>query len=373
MEKNINKKKKRILVVEPYFGGSHKQFLTGLSNTIDADFTFLTLPARKWKMRMQLSAPWFSNCIKKMENSYFDTVLCSTFVDVAFLKALIVGLENWNNDCVFCTYFHENQFAYPSQIKDKSLQQFAAINYTTALASDRIAFNSQYNRQTFLDKSTQYIKRATDMDIMDTLIHVKKKSTILYPGIDFDDFSSDASRFNRIPVICWNHRWEHDKDPDSFFEALYVLEDLGCEFQIIVLGQSFSNNPECFAKAKENFSDRIIHFGFVESKKEYISLLGRSDIVVSTSLHEFFGISIIEAIRAGCIPLVPDKLSYPELYSEQFRYSDGELVKKLAQYLEEIRDSTVKKSNIDTERFSWKVLKNDYQKWLFGQGDVQTL
>jgi glycosyltransferase involved in cell wall biosynthesis len=357
--------KKRILVVEPYYGGSHKQFLTGLSKIIDADFTFLTLPARKWKMRMQLSAPWFFSCINKLENRYFDTILCSTFVDVAVLKALVIGSQSWNNDCVFCTYFHENQFAYPTQIVDKSLQQFTAINFTTALASDRLAFNSIYNRQTFLDSSAKYIKRAADIDLKDTLVQIKEKSTILYPGIDFNDFPCNTKRNNTIPVICWNHRWEHDKGPETFFEALYILEDLGCEFEIIVLGQSFRKNPVCFTKAKEHFCDKIIHFGFAKSKKEYISLLQQSDIVVSTALHEFYGISIIEAIRAGCIPLVPDRLSYPELYCEKFRYSEGDLVKRLAQYLEEIQKNKISDGTIDTNRFSWKELAGDYQKWLF--------
>ncbi|MCW5209466.1 DUF3524 domain-containing protein [Desulfobulbus sp. US1] len=43
-----------ILLLEPYYGGSHKAFLIGLQQQLDYRFTLLSLPARKWKMRMQL-------------------------------------------------------------------------------------------------------------------------------------------------------------------------------------------------------------------------------------------------------------------------------------------------------------------------------
>jgi len=35
--------------------------------------------------------------------------------------------------------------------------------------------------------------------------------------------------------------------------------------------------------------------------------------VLSTARHEFFGIAVVEALLAGCLPWLPDRLSYPEL------------------------------------------------------------
>ncbi|MCP4709148.1 MAG: glycosyltransferase family 4 protein [Planctomycetes bacterium] len=41
--------------------------------------------------------------------------------------------------------------------------------------------------------------------------------------------------------------------------------------------------------------------------------MARSDIVVSTARHEFYGLSVLEAAAARCYPLLPNRLSYPEL------------------------------------------------------------
>ncbi len=75
-------------------------------------------------------------------------------------------------------------------------------------------------------------------------------------------------------------------------------------------------------RARQTLADRIVHFGFVAEPELYRSLLARSDIVVSTAVHEFFGVAVIEAVAAGARPLVPDRLSYQELFPAQFRYQD---------------------------------------------------
>ena len=46
------------------------------------------------------------------------------------------------------------------------------------------------------------------------------------------------------------------------------------------------------------------------------------DVVVSTADHEFFGIAVCEAVWAGAIPIVPNRLSYVELFPDSPRYED---------------------------------------------------
>jgi len=361
---------RKILILEPYYGGSHKLFLDGLSSNIKADYTFLTLPARKWKMRMQLSALWFVQQIQELplEKRKFDLVICSTFVDLALLRSLLSMNSWWNQKTPMVVYFHENQFSYPGQIADPQINQFTSINFTTALSADSLAFNSNYNFNCFIKGINRYLKKATDMTFSTVVESIKQKSRVIHPGLDFSLI--DATRVKkqtgrREPVIVWNHRWEHDKDPDHFFSSLYQLHDKGIKFKLIVLGQSFRNKPLCFSQAQKRLAEHIIHFGYVESKQKYSNLLSQSDIVVSTARHEFFGISIIEAVRSGCYPLLPNRLSYPELFGDQYLYKEKQLGKCLTQIIKDSRRIDSKTAMKLTNHFQWSSLKKEYKKWLF--------
>ncbi len=365
--------KPRILIVEPYYGGSHKLFLTGLQNTIEADFTLLTLPARKWKNRMQLAAFWCVNEIQKipLENRNFDTVLCSTFVDVAVLRGMLHSVSGWNQNARIITYFHENQFAYPGQIKDPTIRQFTAINFTTAMASDLCAFNSHYNLESFLNGVRVSLKKSSDIKLTECVTEIRKKSRVLYPGMEYSlidreyatgkrDISATAS----VPIILWNHRWEHDKGPEMFFDALYYLQEKNVQFGLVVMGESFANKPECFAEAAVRLQKEIIHFGYAESREEYVENLCRSDLIVSTAKHEFFGISVLEAVRAGCCPLLPDDLSYPELYGSNYLYKRGKLRKSLLdKCVDGIQLKNEQRDNL-TDSFDWKNCKKSYENFL---------
>lgn len=358
---------KKILILEPYYGGSHKQFLDGLCRHVAADYTLMTLPPRKWKMRMQLSAPWFAGKIEELpENKrFFDTMLCSTFVDVGMLKGLLWGIAGWNPKARILIYFHENQFGYPGQVPDPSVFQFTAINFNSALVSDSIRFNSFYNYDNFIAGCRKYVKKAADMDLSWTVDTLEKKSGILAPPLDFTRIDAIERKQKReVVVIVWNHRWEHDKNPEEFFQALEELDTRGVEFRLIVLGEKFRFTPDCFAKAREQFRDKIIHWGYADSYRDYISLLKEADIVVSTAFHEFFGIAVMEAVRAGCYPLLPDRLSYPELFEKRFLYGKGELVNRLQDLIRTGTSLSVNEVHRMTDRLSWKAMKEKYRSWL---------
>lgn len=360
----------RILILEPYFGGSHKHFLEGLQAHVSADYTLFTLPARKWKMRMQVSAVWFIDQLKalSLDKRRFDTVLLSTFVDAAVFRSMLYQVSGWNHKARIVTYFHENQFVYPLRPGQAESHQFTAINIHSALASDSIAFNSAYNRDTFIDGCREFQKKVSDMDFPDLAITLYEKSRIINPGIDFEAIDKNGWRDGcRAPTIVWNHRWEHDKNPEAFFEALAEMEKRGIDFRLLVLGQSFSSCPECFSKAIRRFKKRIVHHGFVDRYERYAALLGLGDIVVSTARHEFFGIAVIEAVRAGCVPLLPKRLSYPELFDSRFFYRENSLAGTLEALINKGRRLEQGEAKRMTDRFSWRHVAGDYELWLLGQ------
>ena len=56
------------------------------------------------------------------------------------------------------------------------------------------------------------------------------------------------------------------------------------------------------------------------TKDQYHKILGEAKIVFSASLQETLGIGCYEGAIVDAIPMVPDRLSYREMYSEGFKY-----------------------------------------------------
>jgi len=56
------------------------------------------------------------------------------------------------------------------------------------------------------------------------------------------------------------------------------------------------------------------------TKDEYHNLLGEAKMVFSANLQETLGISCYEGAVVDAIPMVPDRLSYTEMYYEGFKY-----------------------------------------------------
>jgi hypothetical protein len=79
-----------------------------------------------------------------------------------------------------------------------------------------------------------------------------------------------------------------------------------------------------------------------KNKKEYYDLIKKAKIAFSASLQETYGIGEVESLILGCIPLVPDRLSYVEMYDKIFRYKDLTEAKFKIKYFMDTYDSNKK-------------------------------
>ena len=64
------------------------------------------------------------------------------------------------------------------------------------------------------------------------------------------------------------------------------------------------------------------------------------------ALQETWGIAMIESVLSGCIPIVPDRLSYSELYPALFKYPDVNGVQAISAIENKLEQLTqIKKTN----------------------------
>jgi len=363
----------RILLLEPYHGGSHKLFLDHLERFLAHRFDRLTLPPRAWKWRMRLAAPHFAAELERRKRQgmlpAYDLVLSSDYLDVAAFKGLVSASLR---EVPLFVYFHENQFAYPVRRHDPRDLHFGLTNLTTVLAAEGIGFNSRYNLMTLLQSFDEILAHAPDSPLLAVREAVERKGRILPVGIDGQGIDAAAKGVNRHsvdPVILWNHRWEHDKGPELFLRVLVRLKKRGRRFKVMILGRGFREIPEAFEKAVHLLGDRLLAMGWVEERSRYYAALHQADVVVSTAGHEFYGIAVLEAVRAGCRPLLPARLAYPEHFPGEYLYTDEEeLVEKLERALAQGRLHHHQALDL-TRGHTWPELASTYESWFASAGD----
>ncbi len=339
----------KVTLVSPYHGGSHQAWATGYQAASQHDIEILDLPARFWKWRMHGGAV----TLARRFLPHTDLILATDMLDLSTFLAL-TRPETATIPTVL--YMHENQLTYPlpedpttgamRRQHGERDRHYAFINFTSMLAADRVLFNSSYHLDSWFDSLPAFLKHFPEYNELGAVEEIRARSGVLPVGIDTgnldrlageegksvpagsspgdspagDSPAGDTSQGNSAPLVLWNQRWEYDKNPGAFFDALFVVADEGIPFRVALCGERFSQHPEEFEVAIDRLEDRIEHIGFAEPGL-YTRLLWEATVTVSTAHHEFFGISILEAIHCRTFPVLPERLSYPELLPQGARDS----------------------------------------------------
>jgi glycosyltransferase involved in cell wall biosynthesis len=241
-----------------------------------------------------------------------DVVLASSMMDVA---GFIGAARQTIGSTPTAVYFHESQFAYPLSPLDRPDLTYPMVNWSSAAAADVPIFNSEFHRTLFFEEAERFLRQFPDRHHGHMVPTVRDRSMVLPVGVDLQRIGPPTIRFDVPPLILWNQRWEHDKGPDEFVALIETLVAEGLDFEVAVVGERFVSAPESFERLPGLLGDRLVAFGY-QPDEEYVDLLRRADIVVSTADHEFFGIAIVEAMAAGAFPVLPNRLVYPERLAE---------------------------------------------------------
>ena len=158
---------------------------------------------------------------------------------------------------------------------------------------------------------------------------VVNPNKIIVTGLPIDEQGLDLPKVNKEDIVIFNGRNVDEKQPYLF------------ELMKEKLPYTFINTQQ------GNYT-----------KEEYYNLLNKSKVVVSFALQENFGYGIQEAVKLGCVPVLPNRLVYPEIYPNQNLYNTfEESIKKVKDAIE--GKLTCPKPKLNNNKEIFKIWFND--------------
>ncbi len=209
---------------------------------------------------------------------------------------------------IFCDgwCFGITALKYMAQLNDINIKIYT---YLHAGTWDEYDFISQAGLRDWAKHNELGWLKACDGHFVATLFHkrlildyfgkeqFKSKIHVVGFPMDWDKVIEDCkvkSKVNRKKLVVFPHRIDKEKCPEVFDRLSLVLP-------------------------KYEF---VKTMNVTKNKKEYYELISEAKVIFSANKQETFGIGSVEAICLGCIPVVPNKLSYVELYDRIFRYNN---------------------------------------------------
>ncbi|HEX9118741.1 MAG TPA: DUF3524 domain-containing protein [Anaerolineae bacterium] len=349
-----------VWLLNPYHAGSHAAWAEGYAAHSRHGVTLLKMDGHFWKWRLQGGGLELAGQARARlaAGERPDLLLASSMVNLPAFLALLRRDMPGLAEVPVVLYMHENQLTYPPPPGSKRDLTYALIQHLSMLAADRVCFNSAYHLAAWFDELPRLLKHFPDYTHLETVAVTRAKSQVLPVGVDLrrlDRYqpraggqtlavgearmigepaagpaaagrsaaaagaTKTAPEERPTPLLLWNQRWEYDKDPATMLQAAYTLAEEGLPFRLALAGENFRVQPAEFAEARDRLAGRLVHFGYAENEVDYAALLWSADVVLSTAIHEFFGVSILEAIYCGCRPVLPRRLSYPELIPTEYQ------------------------------------------------------
>lgn len=367
----------RALLLSAYHAQSHQVWADRIQSLFsDWHWQCLTLPPRHFNWRIRSNGLQWAYEEADLLAEHWDLLVATSMVDLASLRSLAPTL------CSIPTviYFHENQFAYPqNRAAPTANVEPLLVPIYSALSADRIAFNSEYNRKTFLEGARNLSKKFPEPIPESALKQLD--ASLVTPVPLITKRTSTDSQFGKekeLLEVIWNHRWEYDKGPELLLEVIEQTLAKTESIRFHVVGQQFRQQPNEFEKIKQlltQWSSNTGHecgaIGFME-EEAYLALLGSGDVVLSTAHHDFQGLAMQEACLSGCSPLAPNALVYPEYLdseslfdlSEQTSITASSIVDRLLKLHSEKQEGT-QLPVPDLSHYEWPAAKQHYEK-LFG-------
>lgn len=339
-----------VLIVEAWYGGSHRRWVDDLRAVATLPMGLVALEARAWRWRSRAGALPLAEGVRQWVAAYGrpDVVLVSGMVDLA---ALLGAARRSIGSVPAVLYLHENQLAYPDgsggdhRHRRPGDLDAAVRTWVSLEAADVVCVNTDHHRAVVaegLERLRARVPAGETVALPEPAL--VDDAHVVAPGTDLAPFLGASARREQVgtgrpPLVLWNHRWDPDKAPATFVAACERLAAAGVDFGVVLAGDDDWDAGPRRAEAAARLGGAVVAAGPF-GVDEYRTWVSRSDIVVSAAEHDFFGIAVVEAMAAGCVPVLPARCSYPEIvppaYHEAVLYRPGRLDEALAATLADL-------------------------------------
>ncbi|MFP4321049.1 MAG: DUF3524 domain-containing protein [Anaerolineales bacterium] len=305
----------RILYVESHYQGAHRDWIDGFVAHSAHDFTLLTMPGGDWRWRLHSGALHLAAQFNQHRETLPrpDVLLINGMANaVLFLAATRPHLMN----IPVALYIQENQLDYPAEGEGNTWQDGAVVQALSAYVADRIFFNGQYLEQDFLNALQRFV--AEHDYTADWVERVQARTGVLRRGIRLSErFGPPPPRRppNGPLTFLWSHRWAYEKGVHDFAAALRQLHAEDIPFRVILAGNPW-NNETLRDELITLLGERVVAHGMLKGEA-YAEALRQADVMVACSLNEPLGVSMLEAIYVGCLPVLPRRGSFPVMLPPQ--------------------------------------------------------
>ncbi len=366
----------RVLLVEGWWHGSHRRWAEGYRQASRHTVDLVTGTEDGWRWLLRAGAIGLAErVVAHIEaHGHPDVIVISGTVDVGHLLGLTHRTLGRPGRPVppVVVYQHESQVVFPTTRSDGG--EAALRNLVSWAAADLVLFNSAFHREAVVAALPAMIERWPRATPRPDLDRLAARFEVVPIGLDLTSWARPLrGRRDRDgpPVVLWPHRWERDKDPEAFARAVAKLVDDGVPFRLILAGEEPAAGSEYAVGVRaglaDRFADRVVATGPFD-RDRYRALLGLADVVVSCAHHEFFGMAVVEAIAAGCRPVLPADLSYPGLLPD--RWHDRVLYRR-GRFGTALRDAVAEVATVGhrpavdglaeaMDRFDWDTVADLY-------------
>jgi glycosyltransferase involved in cell wall biosynthesis len=274
----------------------------------------------------------FENCFDKQHQMFFtvmgeinglelkaDTVLdaCGTnYFKLTQLQKIIKMIQSGfikDGDVIFFADLWFPGIESLFYIRDMLKINFKIAGILHAGTWDTADFTCRYGMRDWGHYFEEALFYGVDMVFVATEFHKQliindtynkeRDKKIFVTGIPFfgKELRKNHANFGKENIVVFPHRIAPEKHPEMF-------DNLEIAFRTI---------------AKDMPDVRFIKtIDVTKDSKEYFDLLAKSKVVVSFADQETFGYSVVESVALGCLPIVPNALSYKETIHQDFRYNN---------------------------------------------------